>query len=142
MAAFDPTAFDFVKLRDFRLGGVVTAYEYRNHPTVDGETNFLRLNLYLSKDGEFVTIWHGLLERLFTEAELTEGRLAGADKPEDLNLFLSSYNEDLFRGYIDSNETAECIFKALRIDSPRYALPSELRVGSDNKLRCDRLEIS
>jgi hypothetical protein len=139
MAPFDPAVFDFVQLSDFRMGGVVRAYEYRNHHTVDGDENFLRLNVYLSKDGEFVTIWYGLLEPLFTEAELKEGSLTFAEKPDDLDVFLSSYNDDLFKGYIDSNETAERIFKALGLDTPRHALPSELRAGADNKLCCDPL---
>ena len=141
MTSFDPTLFDFVRLRDFLIGGSVPVFEYRNHPAVDGEKDFLRLNLYLSMDGEYVTIWHGLLEPIFTEAELTEGQLALVDKPADLNFFLQSYNETLFRGYIDSDDTAEHILHALRIQSnSQYALPQELRRGSDNKLSCDKLE--
>lgn len=141
MASFDPTLFDFVRLRDFLIGGSVPVFEYRNHPTVDGGKNFLRLNVYLSRDGEYVTVWRGLLEPMFTEAELTEGQLALVDKPDDLSAFLRSYNETLFRGYIDSDDTAEHILQALRIQSSsQYPLPQELRRGSDNKLSCDKLE--
>jgi hypothetical protein len=139
MLTFDPIAFDFIELRNFRLGGAVPVYEYRNHPAVDGDKNFLRLNVYLSKDGEFVTIWHGLLDFVFAEAQMAEDQLAFAERPDDFESLLSSYNEHLFRGYIDSDVTAQYVFKALRIDGVRYASPSELSVGSDNKLRCDRL---
>ncbi len=141
MASFDPTLFDFVRLRDFLIGGSVPVFEYRNHPAIDGGKNFLRLNVYLSRDGEYVTVWRGLLEPMFTEAELTEGQLALVDKPDDLSAFLRSYNETLFRGYIDSDDTAEHILQALRIQSSsQYPLPQELRRGSDNKLSCDKLE--
>jgi hypothetical protein len=108
---FDPTQFGFIELNDFRIGGVVPVYEYKNHPAVDGTKEFLRLNLYLTRDGNYVTIWYGLLEPLFAEAELTDGRLASVAKPADMD-FIHSYNEDLFRGDIDSAETAKHIFKA------------------------------
>lgn len=59
MTSFDPTQFGFVQLRDFQTGGTVPTFEYQNHPAVDGTADFLRLNLYLTKDGDYVTIWHG-----------------------------------------------------------------------------------
>jgi hypothetical protein len=40
---FDPTQFSFVELRDFRIGGSVPVYEFKNHPAVDGRRDFLRL---------------------------------------------------------------------------------------------------
>ena len=72
-APFDAADFHFVLLRDFRLPGDVSVYEYSNHPAVDGNPDFLRLNLYLTRDGNYVTIWNGLLEILFTEAEFKNG---------------------------------------------------------------------
>jgi hypothetical protein len=129
---FDPTQFGFVELRDFRIGGSVAVYEYKNHPAVDGTKDFLRLNLYLTMDGTYVTIWYGLLEPLFAEAEFAEGRLASVDKPADMD-FMHSYNEDLFRGDIGSSETARHIFKALRVGKAgRYAVPAILTAGRDN----------
>lgn len=137
---FDPTQFGFVQLRDFRIADSVTVYEYKNHQAVDGTKEFLRLNLYLTVDGTYVTIWYGLLEPLFAEAEFVEGRLASVAKPADMD-FIHSYNEDLFRGDIDSAETAEHIFKALRVGkSGRYAVPSLLTGGKDNTLTCDLME--
>ncbi|HXW26318.1 MAG TPA: hypothetical protein VEK73_16360 [Xanthobacteraceae bacterium] len=137
---FDPTQFGFVRLRDFRIADSVPVYEYKNHPAVDGTKDFLRLNLYLTVDGTYVTIWHGLLEPLFAEAEFAEGRLASVATPTNVD-FMHSYNENLFRGYIDSAETAEHIFKALRVgEGRRYALPSMLTSGSDNMLTCRLME--
>jgi hypothetical protein len=137
---FDPTQFGFVHLRDFQIADSVQVYEYKNHPAVDGTKSFLRLNLYLTVDGNYVTIWHGLLEPLFAEAEFTEGRLASVAKPADMD-FIHSYNEDLFRGHIDSTETAEHIFKALRVGvGGRYDCPSILSGGTDNMLTCQPME--
>jgi hypothetical protein len=137
---FDPTQFGFVQLRDFRIADSVAVYEYKNHTAVDGTKDFLRLNLYLTLDGTYVTIWHGLLEPLFAEAEFVEGRLASIATPADMD-FIHSYNEDLFRGDIDSAETAEHIFKALRVGAGgRYALPEVLTGGTDNTLMCQLME--
>jgi hypothetical protein len=132
--AFDPLRHGFVLLREFQFPGRVSVYEHANHPAVDGAPDFLRLNLYLSKDGTYVTIWHGLLEPIAAEAKLP----ALANMPADFDLF-SSYCETLFRGHIDSAEAAAHIFRALRIEQSRehYALPQVLAVGADNKLRCD-----
>ena len=138
MTAFDPARFRFVQLEDFRIPGDVPVYEYKNHPAVDGKRDFLRLNLYLTMDNSYVTIWHGLLEPIATEAECENGRLASIAKPEDFDFRI--YNEDLFRGYIDSDDDAGYIFKALRVsESQRYLVPQMLSRGSDNKLRCDLL---
>jgi hypothetical protein len=82
---FDPTQFGFVQLRDFRIAESVPVYEYKNHPAVDGTKDFLRLNLYLTVDGSYVTIWHGLLEPLFAEAEFAEGRLASVARPANMD---------------------------------------------------------
>ena len=67
MPTFDPEVFGFVRLQDFQIPGGVDVYEVRNHPAVDGHADVLRLNIYLSKDGMFVTIWSGLLEPTMTE---------------------------------------------------------------------------
>ena len=141
MMPFDPTQFEFVLLRDFRFPGGVSIYEHRSHPSVDGARDFLRINFYLSKDGDFVTIWSGLLEPAGTQGELERGRLAGVQRPENFD-FLDGYNEHLFTGYIDSAEAATWIFKALRIGEPRLnkSLPQVLRAGRDNQLCCDVMQ--
>jgi hypothetical protein len=139
MATFDPTKFNFVLLEGFRFPGEVLVYEYKNHPAVSGKTDFLRMNLYLAMDDNYVTIWRGLLEPIATEAERENGRLASATKPADFDF--GNYNEDLFRGYIDSDAAAGYIFKALRVgESSRYLLPQILSRGANNTLRCDLLQ--
>src|ERR1700691_2172267 len=108
MKPFDPAHFNFIHLKDFdvpddRSGPGVSFYEYKNHPTVNGTKDYLRLNLYLTKSGDYVTIWSGLLEWLGTEMELRHGRLAPVEKPDPKEFdYPGSYNEDIFKGYIDS----------------------------------------
>jgi hypothetical protein len=134
--SFDPREFNFVLLQDFRIPGDVSVYEFHSHPIVNGKADFLRLNLYLTKDGNYVTIWSGLLETLFTEAEFDSGRMASVTLPHEFDF--TSYNQDLFRGYIDSCEAAGHIFKALRISADcRHLVPQVLSSGPDGKLKCD-----
>jgi len=136
--AFDPTQFNFVLLQDLHMPGGVSFYENRNHPYVDGKSDFLRLNYYMTTDVNYVTIWRGLLELFGTEAEFENGRMASVELPDDFDL--GSYNEDLFRGHIDSHQAAVHIFKALRIEkSGAHALPQVLTAGPDRKLQCECL---
>jgi hypothetical protein len=133
MEGFDPTEFGFVLLKGFQFPGGVHVYEYGNHPTVDGAPDFLRLNVYLSRDGSYVTIWHGLLEPIAAEAKLAHARA-----PKDGFDLHSLYDERLFKGYVDSAETAKHVFNALRIGQPgHHALPQVLSVTAGNTLRCD-----
>jgi len=131
MTPFDPTASGFVRLRSFEFPGGVAVYEYANDAVVDGNPDFLRINAYLSKDGDFVTVWRGLLEPLFAES-----RLGFVDLPDDFE-FHRNYSEELFRGYIESQEAARHVIEALRLDS---VAPHVLSTGTDGKLRCDLLE--
>jgi hypothetical protein len=138
LSPFDPTDFNFILLQDFRIPGDVSVYELQSHPIVDGRKDFLRLNIYLTKDHNYVTIWRGLLDLLGTEAEFESGRMASVKLPDDFDF--RSYNEDLFRGHIDSGETAKHIFKALRIGGDHNcSVPQALATGPDRKLRCDRI---
>ena len=131
MDPFDPIASGFVRLRSFEFPGGVAVYEYANNAAVDGSPDFLRINAYLSKDGDFVTVWRGLLEPLFAES-----RLGFVDLPDDFE-FHENFTEELFRGYIESQEAARHVIKALRLD----ATPAQvLSTGTDGKLRCDLIE--
>lgn len=127
--AFDPAQWNFELLRTFKYPGGVLVYEYKNHPCVDGTPHYLRLNLYLSQDREFITIWFGLLDQIAAET-----RLAMVEMPPDFDLY-HQYNEPLFRGYIESDEAAGHILKSLRLD--RRTAPQILSGGADNRLRCD-----
>jgi hypothetical protein len=131
MNPFDPTASGFVRLRGFEFPGGVAVYEYANNAAVDGSPDFLRINAYLSKDGDFVTVWRGLLEPLFAES-----RLGFVDLPDDFE-FRENFTEELFRGYIESQEAARHVIKALRLDATPVQV---LSTGTDGKLRCDLIE--
>jgi hypothetical protein len=131
MNPFDPTASGFVRLRGFEFPGGVAVYEYANNAAVDGSPDFLRINAYLSKDGDFVTVWRGLLEPLFAES-----RLGFVDLPDDFE-FRENFTEELFRGYIESQEAAQHVIKALRLDATPVQV---LSTGTDGKLRCDPIE--
>ena len=48
--------------------------------------NFQRLNLFMTKDGNFVTMWHGLLELLATEAHFSKGELTAWFKQVNFDL--------------------------------------------------------
>lgn len=132
MKWFDPTQFGFVRLKGFQFPGGVRVYEYGNHRAVDGVPDFLRLNVYLSKDGSYVAIWHGLLEPVAAEA-----RLASVRMPQDFDLH-SQYDEVLFKGDIDSAKTASHVLKAIRVgQTGHYSRPQTLSVTAGSKLRCD-----
>jgi hypothetical protein len=130
VTSFDPTAVGFVRLRDFEFPGGVTVYEYANHALVDGKADFLRINVFLSKDADFVTIWRGLLESQFAEPNLGFVQL-----PDGFD-FHEAYTEELFKGWIDTAQVAGHVVQALRLGN---TLPQVLRTGTDGKLRCDAL---
>jgi len=132
--AFDPEQFGFVHLRDFLLCGDLPAYEYRNHPAIDGSYDYLRYNLYLTKDQNYVTIWRGFLEPIAIEMEFERGRLVGVNP--SLKEALVSGDEQLFRGHVDSDDAARHILNALRIGGAHKACaqPQVLRVSSDKQV--------
>ncbi len=135
MVTFDPEKFNFRLIEDFRIDDKVIVYEYKNHQIINGKKDFTRINLYLTKDSEFVTMWFGLLEPMFTEFAL-----ASVEKPDGFD-FGAQYNQDLFRGYISSHEIAACVLTALRVgEDPRYGQPQVLHAGADNRLRCDLVQ--
>ena len=80
MASFDPEHHGFLRVVDCAPGGV-TMFEYSNHPVIDGKVDVFRINLYLSRDGTFVTVWNGLIEPKMTEA------MFQLDVPPDLLRF-------------------------------------------------------
>jgi hypothetical protein len=122
---FDPTKAGFVLLRDFEYPGPVQVYEMCNHPVVDGLANLLRLNVYLSRDADFVNIWHGLLEPVFAADKFEIARAKD---------FIASCDEPLFRGYIATEAEANVILRAIRVTG--YTMPEELR-GAPHQIRCD-----
>ena len=133
MSKFNPEKFGFVKLADFEFPGPVAVFELGNHPAVDGRVDVLRLNIYLSRDGSFVNIWNGLVEPMFAEAKF--------ELPKELADFIdfnTQYHEQLFRGYIATNEEAEVVLHTLRVKQESRSLPQVL-LGAPHDLRCEML---
>ena len=120
---FNPIDFDFHRL-DFAMGDL-QFYEKKFDFELPETPDFHRLNVYLSQDGNFVTIWFGLLET-FSVDQLLEKMGIDLDASQQ-------YNEPLFRGYIDSNETEQIILKALRLDK---FTPQFIHV-QNGEFRCD-----
>jgi hypothetical protein len=127
--SFDPEQHGFVRLTDFKLGGTIDAFEYQDHADVDGRVDVLRLNIYMSRDGAFVNIWNGLIEPHFVEGLFTLKVKINFD---------SVYNETLFQGYLDRDEDAVVVLRALRIKLLAVSLPQVLR-GAPNDLHCEQL---
>jgi hypothetical protein len=131
VSAFDPTKHGFAEL-DHETPWELAFFEYRAHPCVNGETNHCRLNLYMSRDNDYVHIWYGLLEPEITRGHLT--RLS-VEVPDEFDL--ADYNEPLFRGYIESDDQAQHILNALRLKS--WSM-NELRGDESGQLACQPLE--
>lgn len=128
---FDPSEHGFVYLPDYQPARGLRFYEYRNHKQANGAHDHCRSNVYLSQDGEFVTIWDGFLEPFFVEERLLSHGLAGKVAKGCV-----SQGEDLFRGYIESEEMARWIVKALRF--PNHT-PQEIQLRPEGKVAWVRL---
>ncbi len=127
--AFDPTKHGFLKL-DFAYPGGVAVYE-RDLDGIDQSTHDkMRLNCYLTQDGDFVTVWDGLID-----AHLTGISLGFGDDPSFD--FSEQYEEPLFRGYIGDDETGKIILKALRLEQKT---PNILVVLEQGRLECHLLK--
>ena len=131
MSDFDPERLGFVRI-DWAPSGVAH-YEYRDHDVVDGRTDVMRLNIYMTRDSSFTCIWNGLIEPTMTQAMFELPSPAG-----DHLDFNHMYCEHLFRGYIETNEEATVILRAVRIEEAAKSLPMVLR-GAPHDLRCEAL---
>ena len=129
--AFDPAHHEFLKL-DFTFPGGVAVYELKLEGIDQRQHDTLRLNCYLSQDGDFVTVWHGLLDAHMTEMSL------GFDHDPTFD-FTEQYDEPLFRGYIGDDKTGVVILKALRLEQKT---PNLLIVPEHGRLECRLLETS
>jgi len=128
MERFDPTEFGFRRLD--------TSYQsldfFERDLGADVELKPFRLNVHLTQDGEFVTIWSGLFDPGLDEDAI------GWKAPEGFS-FAEQYNQDLFRGFIATKEEAEVILAALRLEN--YS-PAYLHVDETGTLHCDPLKAS
>ena len=125
---FTPTNHGFLKL-DFMFPSGVQVYEHACDGIDQTSHDKMRLNTYLSQDGEFVTVWWGLIDAHMTQLSL------GFDGEPDFR-FSEQYQEDLFRGYIPDDTTGTVILRALRFDR---RTPNILSVTKDGKLECNAL---
>lgn len=127
--SFDPEKHGFKKISYTSAPGEVAHYELTSNEIELREYDMARLNVYLTQDRDFVNVWFGLLDAWGAEYQL------GFADDQRLN-FREIYDEFLFRGYIEDNETGKTILNALRID--RYS-PQALRVDDEGKLECYQL---
>lgn len=124
---FNPCDYGFKRL-DISYRGL-TFYERDLNMEPKTKPDFLRLNVYLTQDGHFVTIWSGLFD-----PALSEGVLPG-NVPDGFDI-REMYNQDLFRGYIETDSAASVVIKALRLE--KYP-PNLLEADSDGRLVCSTL---
>ena len=123
--AFTPERHAFRKLDLDGPGG--TQWFEHHHPDLVMEgRDPLRLNVYLTRDGDFTTIWYGLIDPLIAEV-----RLGIEDDPElDLTQL---YETALFRGDIEDDVFGASVLKATRVT--RMA-PAILRMSDEHGLEC------
>ena len=120
---FDPADFGFWKLNANM--DTLTFYELSDQPA-NGDVDHTKIAVYLSQDGNFVTVWQGLFDIAITESVL------GLPEGFPINL-REQYTTDLFRGYIPTNADAKVILEALRLTQYR---PSWLSYDN-GELRCE-----
>lgn len=112
---FNPEDFGFFLRKDYQLPWSVLHYE-KDHESIDKtqEKDWSRLNLFLSKDGNFVNVWYGVIEAAFADDIYS--------KAYGFNWSDHNRDETLFRGYINSKFEAEIILKAIQVREylPQY----------------------
>jgi hypothetical protein len=90
----------------------------------------LRLNVYLTRDGDFTTIWYGLIDPIIAEAKL------GMDDDRGMDL-AQLYETILFRGDIGNDIFGVSILEAVRVTR---MVPAVLRMSDEHGLECLSLE--
>jgi len=119
---FNPLDHNFILVPKINPQGI-EHYELKNHAKADGTHDFLRMNIFLARDGDFVNIWYGSVDSGGANAFFKKHGVEYT--PED---------EKLFRGYISTNTEADVILSALRLDegfSPSvYATDSDGKISS------------
>ena len=124
---FNPCDYGFKRLDISHQG--LTFFERDLNMEPKEKPDFLRLNVYLTQDGPFVTIWSGLFDPALSEGVLPVKLPDGFE-------FREMYNQDLFRGYIETDSAASVVLKTLRLE--KYP-PNVLEADSDGRLVCSAL---
>ena len=117
---FDPAEHNFVLVPKINPQGI-EHYELNNHSGADGSHDFVRMNIYLARDGDFVNIWYGSVDSIGVDVFF-----------EKHGVKFEHHDETLFRGYISTKQEADVILSALRFDKA-YS-PSVYVMSSDGKL--------
>ena len=126
---FDPTNFGF-KLIDGSWWGSLELFEFDHGQKTKSSPDHLRLNVYLSKDDDYVNIWTGLIDTQFIESKLEF-------YSETMNInFDEQYNQLKFDGYIQNNDEGEIILNAIRV---KEYTPQILTSTKEHPLKCNRL---
>lgn len=122
---FTPERHAFRKL-DMDGPGGMHWFELHHPDLIMDGRDPLRLNVYLTRDGDFTTIWYGLIDPLIAEVRL------GIDDDRDLDL-AQLYETNLFRGDIRDDVFGASVLKAIRVT--RMA-PATLRMSDEHGLEC------
>lgn len=126
---FEPERHSFRKL-DLSGPGGMQWFELRYPDLIMKGRDPLRLNVYLTRDGDFTTIWYGLIDPLIAEARL------GMDDDQGIDL-AQLYETILFRGDIGDDSFGASVIEAIRVT--RMA-PAILRMSDEHGLMCLSLD--
>ncbi len=105
-------------------------FELHRPNLVMGGRDPLRLNVFLTRDGDFTTIWYGLIDPIFAEAKL------GIEDDRDL---AQLYETILFRGDIGDDSFGASVLKAIRV---MRMTPAILRLSDKHGLECQPLDVA
>jgi hypothetical protein len=116
---FIPEDFGFILRSDYTPPLAPPAHYERDSPDYDIRPNedWGRINVFLSKDDDFVCIWYGVIDSLLANGVCQ--KLFGFEWTKVHG------DSELFRGFICTKHEAKVIFNALRFD--RYRI--ELNLG-------------
>lgn len=116
---FKPEDFGFILRSDYTPPLAPPAHYERDSQDhkIGPDKDWVRINVFLSKDGDFFCIWYGVLDPVFAKDLCLKQYI-----PECAE---SIYDMELFRGNITSNVEAEIILNALRLDQYQ----TELNLG-------------
>jgi len=125
---FDPREFGYVLSNYCYPKGV--HYFERGISFLDVKQHDLyRINFYISKDGNYIRIWNGLLEPFLAVQEDLDRLGIKMDA-------MLQYNTMLFNGRIKNNEDARVVLRC--IEDYHLQTPSQLLV-SDTNFECQLL---
>jgi len=103
---FNPESRGFTKMTHQGPGGLL--WFERLVPGVDlSGSDPLRLNVFLTRDGDFTTIWFGFIDPFIAEFEV------GVSDDPEVN-FSQLYESVLFRGDISEDAFGAQVLKAIR----------------------------